>query len=243
MHKSALSVSSPNGLQQQLPQWQKPWLNFDTRHWCTSAKSASKWGSMLRQSAPCCQQVRRVEVVISVHVMISHLSGFTCTWSAFSAGQVYICRPDVNGELGFTMCFNAGFSKKMIKFFLCRTIVCNPVHATFRLTANKSELELHRWVLIVFPRNDKGCFAGLSGKQESEKEKCGETFIQCGVIGRGTFWNSNVPTAVVAGDSTMSVLSVYQHLSVEEMEILFGIQKEIKGLLIVPISVSVWQTE
>ncbi len=60
---------------------------------------------------------------------------------------------------------------------------------------------------------------------------------------RGTFWNLNVPTAVVAGDGAMLALSVYQHLSVKQMETLFSIQKEMKGLLIVPISVSVWQTE
>ena len=48
---------------------------------------------------------------------------------------------------------------------------------------------------------------------------------------------------MVAGDGAMSALSVYQHLSVEQMETLFGIQKEMKGLLIVLISISVWQTE
>ena len=57
------------------------------------------------------------------------------------------------------------------------------------------------------------------------------------------FWNSNVPTAVVAGDGAMSALSVYQCLSAEQTETLFGTQEEMKGLLIVPISVSVWQTE
>ncbi len=60
---------------------------------------------------------------------------------------------------------------------------------------------------------------------------------------RGTFWNSNVPTAVVAGDGAISALSVYQYLSVKQTETLFGIQKEMKGLLIVLISVSIWQTE
>ncbi len=57
------------------------------------------------------------------------------------------------------------------------------------------------------------------------------------------FWNSNIPTAVVAGDGAMLALPAYQHLSVKQTETLFGIQKEMKGLLIVPISVSVWQTE
>ena len=35
----------------------------------------------------------------------------------------------------------------------------------------------------------------------------------------------------------MSELSVYQHLSVEQMKTLFGIQEEMKGLLIAPISI------